>query len=69
MRHLELPEDIQAIVSTKEYSLNNVGMSESEVRIYDDYVLKIQPQSEETDNEYAITKWLGGQIPVAPLSA
>ena len=59
MRHLDLPEDIQAIVGAKEYSLNNVGMSESGVRIYDDYVLKIQPQSEETDNEYAITKWVG----------
>ena len=64
MRNLDLPEDIQAIVGTKEYSLNNVGMSESEVRIYDDYVLKIQPQNEETDNGYAITKWLGEQIPI-----
>ena len=27
MRHLELPENIQAIVGTKEYSLDNVGMS------------------------------------------
>ena len=33
MRHLDLPEDIQAIVGTKEYSLDNVGMSDSEVRM------------------------------------
>ena len=39
MRHLELPENIQAIVGTKEYSLDNVGMSDSEVRIYDKFVL------------------------------
>lgn len=64
MRHLELPENIQAIVGTKEYSLDNVGMSDSEVRIYDKFVLKIQPQSEETNNESAIAKWIGNQIPI-----
>ncbi|MGN0341668.1 MAG: phosphotransferase [Roseburia sp.] len=52
MRYFDLPEDIQAIVGTKEYSLDHVGMSDSEVRIYDDFVLKIQPQSEETNNEF-----------------
>ena len=29
-------------------------MSDSEVLIYDNFVLKIRPQSEETNNEYAI---------------
>lgn len=64
MRHFELPKDIRAIVGSQEYSLNNVGMSDSEVRIYDNYVLKIQPQNEETDNEYVIAKWIGNQIPI-----
>ena len=64
MRHLELPENIQAIVGGKEYSLDKVGMSDSEVRIYDNFVLKIRTQSEETNNEYAIAKWVGNQIPI-----
>ena len=33
MRHFDLPGDIQIIVGTKEYSLDNVGMSDSEVRM------------------------------------
>lgn len=64
MNHLknDIPNDIQKIVGTKPYELNDVGMSDSEVRIYDEYVLKIQPRSHETDNEYAMTKWIGKQI-------
>lgn len=58
----DIPNDIQKIVGTKPYELNDVGMSDSEVRIYDEYVLKIQPCSHETDNEYAMAKWIGKQI-------
>ena len=58
----DIPNDKQKIVGTKPYELNDVGMSDSEVRIYDEYVLKIQPRSHETDNEYAMTKWIGKQI-------
>jgi len=64
MEHFNLPKDIQAIVGTKEYSLDSIGMSDSQVRIYDEFVLKIRPQSEETNNEVAIAKWVGNQIPI-----
>ena len=40
-----IPADIQAIVNTDKYVLNDIGMSDSEVRIYDKYVLKIRPYS------------------------
>lgn len=43
MRQLEFPENIQAIVGGKEYSLDNV-------------VLKIWPESEETNGEYAAAR-------------
>ena len=39
-------------------------MSDSEVLIYPDYVLKIQAESEETRNEKDIVAWLDGQVPV-----
>lgn len=58
-----LPKEIEAIVGDKEYTVDGVGMSRSEVRIYDDYVLKIQEKTEETDNEYEIVKWLAGRVP------
>ena len=53
---LGIPGEIQRIIGKETYSLDKVGMSGSEVRIYDNHVLKIEPQNEETDNAYAITK-------------
>lgn len=66
---LGIPEEIQRIIGKETYSLDKVGMSGSEVRIYDNYVLKIEPQNEETDNAYAITKWLNHQLPVPTILA
>jgi len=59
-----LPDDIQKYIGSQAYQVNNIGMSESEVRIYDKYVLKIQPNSAETDNEYLMVNWLNHQIPI-----
>lgn len=68
MKTYVLPDEINRLVKAKEYKINDIGMSDSEVRIYDDYVLKIHPCSDETDNEYAVVKWLAGkvQIPAIP---
>lgn len=60
----ELPNIIWEYVGNQKYEINNIGMSESEVRIYDKYVLKIQPESVETDNEYSIVNWLNHCIPI-----
>ena len=60
----ELPNIIREYVGNQKYEINNIGMSESEVRIYDKYVLKIQPESVETDNEYSIVNWLNHCIPI-----
>lgn len=64
MEQLYIPEKIKSIVGTKAYSLDNVGMSDSQVRIYDEFVLKIQPQSTETNNEAEIARWVGNKIPI-----
>ena len=61
MKGSVLPEAIQKAVGTEKYMVDKIGESKSEVRIYDNYVLKIQPQSPETDNEYQIIKSLRGQ--------
>ena len=66
---LGIPGEIQRIIGKETYSLDKVGMSGSEVRIYDNHVLKIEPQNEETDNAYAITKWLNHQLPVPTILA
>lgn len=64
MEQLCIPEKIQSIVGTKAYLVDNVGMSDSQVRIYDEFVLKIQPQSAETNNEAEIARWVGNKIPI-----
>lgn len=64
-----LPEAIQKAVGTEKYTVDKIGESGSEVRIYDNFVLKIQPQSPETDNEYQVIKWLNGRVPVPYIPA
>lgn len=59
-----IPDDILEIVGNDRYTLSSIGMSSSEVRIYGNYVLKIQPHNEETDNEFLMTRWLCGRIPI-----
>ena len=69
MSNFIIPGEISNIVGSAKYSLNDVGMSGSEVRIYDEYVLKIQPWSSETDNEHLLIKWVGGRIPLPEILA
>ncbi len=64
-----IPEKILAIVGNQMPEVNNVGMSNSEVLIYPDYVLKIQSETEETKNERDIVAWLKGQVPVPEIMA
>ena len=59
----KIPDKILEIVGNQSSYSNNVGMSDSEVLIYPDYVLKIQAESEETKNEKDIVAWLDGQVP------
>ena len=53
----KIPDKILEIVGNQSSYSNNVGMSDSEVLIYPDYVLKIQAESEETKNEKDIVAW------------
>ena len=64
MKETALPEKIRKIIGTQEYSIDSIGESGSEVRVYDNYVLKIQTYSQETDNEAAIIRWLNGRLPL-----
>lgn len=64
MKKTVLPEKIKNMIGTQEYTIDSIGESGSEVRVYDQYVLKIQPHSRETDNEAAIIRWLNGRLPL-----
>ena len=69
MKGSVLPEVIQKAVGTEKYTVDKIGESTSEVRIYDNYVLKIQPHSLETDNEVQFVRWINGRLPVPSILA
>ena len=64
-----LPEAIQKAVGTEKHTVDKIGESGSEVRVYSNYVLKIQPHSPETDNEYQFVRWINGRLPVPSIPA
>lgn len=64
-----LPEAIQKAVGTEKHTVDKIGESGSEVRVYANYVLKIQPHSLETDNEYQFVRWINGRLPVPSIPA
>ena len=61
---LNLPLDIQNFISGKPYTMDDIGMSGSRILIFEDMVLKIQPEDEETRSEAVMMKWLKGKLPV-----
>ncbi len=61
---LYLPEDIKRIVGDQPYVKNDIGMSNSEVLIFPEHVLKIQQRTAETDNEREIAAWIDGRLPI-----
>ncbi len=62
-----LPESIGRFVADSTYSIDTVGMSDSEVLCFENMVLKIEKRSIQTEAEAAMMKWLQGRIPVPEL--
>lgn len=56
-----IPRSISEKTKGKPYVTTKVGMSGAEVRVYDDFVLKIQPRSEQSANEAAFMRYLKGK--------
>lgn len=59
---MKIPKKIRDIIGDRDYVVNNVGMSNSQVICFDDMILKIQKQSVEATQEYEMTKWLDGKV-------
>lgn len=57
-----LPKEIYEIVQGKPFITNKVGMSGAEVRVYDDFVLKIQPHTVLSVNEVAFMRYLKSKV-------
>lgn len=64
MIKVNIPKSIIKIIGSREYSIDTIGMSGSQVICFDDMVLKIEEQCEESDNEHKMVSWLEGKLPV-----
>lgn len=61
---LNTPNSIRKIIGDRQYSIDSIGMSNSQVICFDDMVLKIEKQWEESDNEHQMMAWLADKLPV-----
>lgn len=61
---MKLPESIEKIVGDEKYSIDTIGMSDSTVISFNDMVLKIEKENQESNKEHEIMKWLNGKLPV-----
>lgn len=59
-----IPEQIRALTDGKPYRTDHTGMSGSEIRIYEDFVLKIDRIRGEDEETVRVMRWLEGKIPV-----
>lgn len=59
-----LPNKIKHKIDLRDGTLDQIGLSGASVYLFDDMVLKIQPNNTESDNEYRMIQWLQGKLPV-----
>lgn len=61
---MKLPTELSRILDGQSYRMDTIGMSDSRVCLFDDMVLKIQPDSRQARCEYSMMNWLKGKVPV-----
>lgn len=64
-----LPEKIKRLVADGACAVDDIGMSDSSVLIYEDKVLKVQEDNEESRNEYRMMKYLQDKLPAPVIYA
>lgn len=62
---MNIPENIKRIIDNKEFNIDNVGVSSSQVIYFDDMVLKTGV----SQNEIEMMNWLYGKLPVPKVIA
>lgn len=60
----DLPGSIKALISGKPFCVNDVGMSDARVFVFDDCVLKILPYQKQNEEAVAVMRWLAGRLPI-----
>lgn len=68
-RRSAIPQAIRELIGDRDFRVDSVGMSNSQVLCFDDMILKIEKTNEEADHEQVMMKWLGGRLPVPEVLA
>lgn len=61
---MSFPNIFNKYISLKEFQADHIGKSKAGVFLFDDMVLKVQPECDESANELQMMQWLNGKIPV-----
>lgn len=61
---VEIPNNIKKAIGDRAYEIDTVGMSNSQVLCFEDMVLKIEKQGEESGHECQMMAWLNDKLPV-----
>lgn len=59
-----IPESIKRAIGSKLGQLDQIGCSGAQVMLFDEMVLKIQPDSRMACNEHVMLRWLQDKLPV-----
>ena len=59
-----IPDGIKSKIGNESCEIDSIGMSNSNILLFSDKVVKIQKQSEEADNEVQVMQWLRGRLSV-----
>ena len=60
---MELPESIRKRIAGKAYAQDDIGKSGSSIILFEDMVLKIEPDGEEAAKAASVMAWLNGRLP------
>ena len=64
-----MPESIRQLIEGKPYETDGMGLSGSQVRIYDDSVLKIEKEQPKLAQMVEVMRWLEGKLPAPKVLA
>lgn len=64
MNQYSLPPELNGLLADAAFTVDRIGMSDSQVILFADKVLKIQRASAEAQTEYTMMEWLSGKLPV-----
>lgn len=64
---MNIPVSIKRIIGRRKAVQDSIGCSDAQVLMFDDMVLKIQPDSNAAGNEHQMIRWLQGKLPVPHL--